>query len=133
MEAAEVRRLGYKLRVSPSCLPSMLITGKGCTIAFLLLDDDQSKEMWERCGPLQQLHDERDVMSCSLPLSGTGVDVAVRALLHMQSREASMCELTCRIDRVHSKGFPNAFVVVTSHGAGTSSVSDDAMLRAVCR
>lgn len=49
VDAAKVRRLGYKLRMSPACLPTMLITGKACTIAFLLLDTgQQSDKIWER-------------------------------------------------------------------------------------
>lgn len=54
VDAAEVARLGYKLRVSPSCLPAMLVTGRGCTIAFMLLDGSQSStqtggdDIWDR-------------------------------------------------------------------------------------
>lgn len=56
VDAPEITRLGYKLRTSPSCLPSMLVTGKGCTIAFVLLDDSQGDEVWERCWLPLSLH-----------------------------------------------------------------------------
>jgi hypothetical protein len=49
VDAAAIRRLGYKLRTSPSCLPSLLITGRGGTFAFVLLDEKRNDETWERC------------------------------------------------------------------------------------
>jgi hypothetical protein len=61
VDAAAVRRLGYKLRMSPSCLPSLLITGKGGTFAFVLLDETRDDKTWERC----------DVCSSSAQLHAT--------------------------------------------------------------
>ena len=49
VDAAAIRRLGFKLRMSPSCLPSLLITGRGGTFAFVLLDANQDDKTWERC------------------------------------------------------------------------------------
>ena len=49
VDATAIRGLGYKLRTSPSCLPSLLVTGKGGTFAFVLLDEQRNEKTWERC------------------------------------------------------------------------------------
>jgi hypothetical protein len=47
-------------------------------------------------------------------------------------RSATWKLMPCRIDRVHSKGFPNAFVIVCGRPTGFRC-ADDALLQAISR
>ena len=139
VDAAAIRRLGFKLRMSPSCLPSLLITGRGGTFAFVLLDEKRDNETWERClacSSTGQLHATCDHHVLLGPV--TAIMQACTACPNTQllliGRQRAMWTLLlpCRIDRVHSKGFPNAFVIVCGHPSGLSCAGD-ALLQAISR
>ena len=87
---------GLKLRTAVSCLPDLILSKSGKTVAFIMLDNssvDISKEEHNRCGPLW-----------------------IFLLVTIEGR-GKFCPEFCRIADL-GRSFSNAFVLAITAGTG---------------